>query len=186
MRPGKTTKTNSRIRFEAKLMRPADSAKAGSWSFLVVPKAASAKLPSRSVEAIEGTINGSPFYAMLQPDGQKGHWLKVDRKLRESAGAKDGDVVTLEIGPTDREPTVPADLRTALAAAPKAKATWTNITVLARRDWIHWIDSAKQAETRARRIRNGCDMLASGKKRVCCFDRSGYYSKEFSAPKAAS
>jgi hypothetical protein len=179
------TQTNSRIRFQAKLLRPAASPKAGSWSFLVVPKAASAKLPSRSVEAIEGTMNGAAFYAMLQPDGQKGHWLKVDRKLRESAAAKDGDVVTLEVGPTEREPTVPADLRTALAAAPKAKAMWTNITVLARRDWIHWIDSAKQAETRARRIKNGCEMLAAGKKRVCCFDRSGFYSKEFSAPKAA-
>jgi hypothetical protein len=28
-------------------------------------------------------------------------------------------------------------------------------------------------------------MLASGKGRVCCFDPSGFYSKAFSAPKAA-
>ena len=41
----------------------------------------------------------------------------------------------------------------------------------------HAFKSAKQAETRARRIRNACEMLAGGKKRVCCFDRSGYYSK---------
>jgi hypothetical protein len=32
--------------------------------------------------AIEGTINGFPFQATLEPDGQKSHWLKVDRKLR--------------------------------------------------------------------------------------------------------
>jgi hypothetical protein len=25
-------------------------------------------------------------------------------------------------------------------------------------------------------------MLASGKKQVCCFDQSGYYSKAFRAP----
>lgn len=179
------TKPAFKIRFTATLLRPAENANAGSWSFLVLPKPASAKLPSRSVEAIEGTINGVPFNATLQPDGQKGHWLKVDRKLREGAGANDGDTVTLEIGPSDREPKVPADFRAALAAAPKAKAAWSDITVLARRDWIHWIDSAKQAETRARRIRNGCSMLAEGKRRVCCFDRSGFYSKEFSAPKAA-
>jgi len=178
-------KNASKIRFQAKLFRPAETEKSGDWTFLVLPKAASAKLPSRSVEAIEGTMNGFPFYAMLQPDGQKGHWLRVDRKLREGAAAKDGDVVTLEIGPTDREPTVPADLRTALAAAPKAKTVWSSITVLARRDWIHWISSARQPETRARRIKNACSMLAGGKRRVCCFDRSGFYSKEFSAPKAA-
>ena len=180
------TKPPSRIRFRTKLLRPAENTNPGSWSFLILPKTASAKLPSRSVEAIEGTINGFPFYAMLQPDGQKRHWLKVDRKLREGAGANDGDVVTLEIGPTNREPKVPADLRMALAASPKAKALWSDITVLARRDWIHWINSAKQAETRARRIKSTCSMLAGGKRRVCCFDRSGFYSKEFSAPNAAN
>ena len=31
----------------------------------------------------------------------------------------------------------------------------------ARRDWIHWVTSAKQAETRARRIKNACSMLAA-------------------------
>ena len=52
--------------------------------------------------AIEGTINGVPFQAVLEPDGQKSHWLKVDRKLREAAGADAGDVVSLEIAPRQR------------------------------------------------------------------------------------
>jgi hypothetical protein len=45
---------------------------------------------------------------------------------------------------------VPADLRKALAVAlPGARKVWLDITPIARRDWIHWIASAKQAETRA-------------------------------------
>lgn len=181
------TKTASKIRFKAKLFRPAESAKAGSWMFLTLPKNASAKLPSRGMTAIEGTINGFRFQATLEPDGQKSHWLKVDRKLSEAAGAEAGDVITLEIAPAAEEPeaTVPADLRTALTAAPKARALWSDITPIARRDWIHWITSAKQPETRARRVKNACSMLAAGKRRVCCFDRSGFYSKSLSAPKAA-
>ena len=163
-------------------------AKPGSWTFLILPKSASAKLPSRGMTAIEGSINGFPFQAVLEPDGQKSHWLKVDRKLREDAGADAGDVVTLEIAPAEEEPEpeVPADLRKALSAATsKARALWSDITPNARRDWIHWITSAKQAETRERRIKNACSMLAAGKRRVCCFDRSGFYSKSLSAPKAA-
>jgi hypothetical protein len=181
------TKSPSKIRFKAKLFRPAESEKAGSWTFLILPKNASAKLDSRSMTAIEGTINGFAFQAMLEPDGQKSHWLKVDRKLSEAAGADAGDVVTLEIAPAaeEPEPEVPADLRKALAAAPKARALWSDITPIARKDWIHWIVSAKQAETRARRIKNACSMLATGKRRVCCFDRSGFYSKSFGVPKAA-
>src|SRR6266705_4757002 len=180
--------TKTSIRFKAKLFRPAESEKAGSWTFLILPKNASAKLPSRGMTAIEGTINGFPFQATLEPDGQKSHWLKVDRKLREAAGAEPGDVVILEIAPAAEEPeaTVPADLRKALAAAAlKARALWSDITANARRDWIHWITSAKQPETRARRIKNACSMLAAGKRRVCCFDRSGFYSKSLSAPKEA-
>jgi hypothetical protein len=178
----------ARIRFKTKLCRPAQSEKAGSWTFLILPKNASAKLPSRGMTAIEGTINGVSFQAMAEPDGQKSHWLKVERKLSKAAGAEAGDIVTLEIAPSveEPEPAAPADLTKAFAAAtPKARAVWSDITPIARRDWIHWITSAKQAETRARRIKNACSMLATGKRRVCCFDRSGFYSKSLSAPKAA-
>jgi hypothetical protein len=56
----------------------------------------------------------------------------------------------------------------------------------ARRDWIQWTTSAKQPETRTRRIKNACSMLAGGKRRVCCFDRSGLDSESLSAPKAAT
>ena len=183
------TKTASNIRFKAKLLRPAEIAPGESWTFLVLPKEASAKLPTRAMTAIEGTINGFPFEAVLEPDGQKSHWLKVDRKLSDAAGVEAGDVVTLKIAPAaeEPEPTVPPDLRAALATAePKARALWEDITPIARRDWIQWITSAKQAETRTRRVKNACSMLAAGKRRVCCFDRSGFYSKGLSAPKAAS
>jgi hypothetical protein len=182
------TKAASKIRFKAKLFRPAESEKAGSWTFLILPKNASAKLPSRGMTPIEGTINGFAFQATLEPDGQKSHWLKVDRKLCEAAGADAGDIVTLEIAPAGKEtePEMPPDLKKALAAAaPKARTLWSDITPNARRDWIHWITSAKQPETRTRRIKNACSMLAAGKRRVCCFDRSGFYSKSMSAPKAA-
>ena len=182
------TKTASTIRFKAKLFRPAESEKGDSWTFLILPKSASAKLPSRGMTAIDGTINDFAFQAMLEPDGQKSHWLKVDRKLSQAARAEAGDVVALEIAPAaeEPEPEVPAELRKALAAAaPKARDLWEDITPIARRDWIHWITSAKQPETRARRIKNACSMLASGKRRPCCFDRSGFYDKSLSAPKAA-
>lgn len=181
------TKRASKIRFKATLLQPAATEEPGSWTFLILPKNASAKLPSRGMTAVDGTLNGSLFRATLEPDGQKSHWLRVDRKMREAAGADVGDVVTLEIALSaeEPEPRVPTDLRKVLAAAaPNARALWLNITPAARRDWIHWITSPKQLETRARRIRNACSMLAAGKRRPCCFDRSGFYDKSLSAPKA--
>ena len=180
------TGTHSTIRFKAPLLRPAEPAKA-TWTFLILPKGASDKLPTRSMTTVDGTLDGAPFQATLEPDGQGSHWLKVDKQLREAAGAKVGEEVALEISPVEEEPepTMPADLRKALAAVPAAKAVWDDITPVARRDWIHWITSGKRAETRVRRIEVACDKLASGKRRACCFDRSGMYSKSFAAPQAA-
>jgi hypothetical protein len=88
---------------------------------------------------VEGTLNGYSFRAALEPDGQRSHWLKVSRKMREGAGAKVDDIVTLEIASAaaELEPRVPPDLRKGLAAAPKARALWSDITPIARRDWIH-------------------------------------------------
>jgi hypothetical protein len=179
---------DTKIRFKARLLQPESVTRGRPWAFLVLPKPASAKLPARGTVSVEGTINGHSFKAVLEPDGQKSHWLKVDARMLEGAAAGAGDIVEVEIAPASKEleSKVPPDLRKALAAAPAAKALWSQITPVARRDWIQWIISAKQAETRARRIRNACDMLASGKKRVCCFDRSGFYSKGLSAPKASA
>jgi uncharacterized protein YdeI (YjbR/CyaY-like superfamily) len=70
---------------------------------------------------------------------------------------------------TEPEPIVPADLRKALAADTVAKVLWSDLTPIARRDFISWIDAAKQAETRQRRIERTCSMLADGKRRPCCF-----------------
>src|SRR5436190_18352015 len=71
--------------------------------------------------------------------------------------------------PAVKEPRLPTDLRKALAAARMAKAKWSDLTPIARRDFISWIDSAKQLETRKRRIERACSMLAAGKRRPCCY-----------------
>lgn len=136
---------------------------------------------------MEGTIDGYPFQATLDPDGQLSHWLKVSEQLREAAGLSVGKTFSVKISPVnpEPEPQLPNDLRDALASFPEAKVGWKDTTTIARLDWIHWIESAKQVKTRERRMKDACDMLSTGKNRVCCFDQSGFYSKSLSAPEAA-
>ncbi len=174
------------VQFKAKLSRPA-APKGATWTFLVLPKAASEKLPTRAMVSVEGTLGEAPFAATLEPDGQGSHWLKVPKALREAAGAQPGDTVALSITPSEKqlELEVPKDLRDALKAHPGAKLTWDATTTVARRDWIAWMTSGKQAATRGKRLAAMMDMLEHGKKRVCCFDRSGIVGKNFSAPEAA-
>ena len=64
---------------------------------------------------------------------------------------------------------VPADLKKALIFDSRALTALEDITPLARNVWICWIESAKKAETRSRRIEWGCSSLKDGKRRPCCW-----------------
>ena len=180
MRRSELQETKSTIRFSALLVRPEAAEKIGSWSLLTLPKNASAKLPSRGRTMVEGTINGFPFRAALEPNGKGSHGLRVNQAMHDAAGADAGDKVTVEITRVGEEPEtrVPVDLRQALAAAPLAQALWADITPMARQNWILWISSAKQPETRRSRIEKACDMLSSGKRRVCCFGGLNWLRKD--------
>ena len=172
-------KTKSTIRFCAKLFRPETNEKTGSWT-VILPKNASAKLPTRGRTMGEGTINSVPFRTALEQNGKGSHCLRVNTTMRNAAGADAGETLTVEITRAGEEPEirVPIDLRKALAAAPLARVGWEDITPMARRDWIFSISTAKQPETRRRRIEKACDMLACGKRRLCCFPGVKWIMKE--------
>jgi len=128
---------------------------------------------------VEGIINGFPFRAALEPDDEGSHQLRVSKALQAAAGADVGDTVMVEITRVGEEPEirVPMDLFEALAATPQAQALWAEITPMARRDWIRWVTSPKQEETRSHRIESGCDMLTKGKRRPCCFPGINWVTK---------
>lgn len=173
--------------FEATLQRPASPADA-SWLFVVLPGPVSETLPRRGRTTVEGQINGHPYQATLEPDGKQSHWLLIDEGLQNGADVAAGDTVTITVSPveTEPEPEVPDDLKEALAANPEAQSVWNDTTTIARLDWIHWVVSARQQKTREKRIQDACEMLSSGKKRVRCFDPSGFYSKALKAPEPAN
>ncbi|MEI6399985.1 MAG: YdeI/OmpD-associated family protein [bacterium] len=64
---------------------------------------------------------------------------------------------------------ISTDLKQLLISKPKVLAVWEDITPLARNEWLCWIESAKKAETRERRIRIMTENLVAGKRRPCCW-----------------
>lgn len=161
-------KEPSTIHFSAKLIT------INSWTILLVPPEFSVKLPSRGMTMVKGRINGIQFQTELEPDGKGSHWFKVDESLLKSIGVHSGDTVLLEIESTNEwpEPKVPEDVKVALDASLKAQTLWTKITPMARWDWLRWIGSTKNPETRTRRIEVTCSKLSKGMRRPCCFNRS--------------
>jgi len=118
---------------------------------LRLPEKASEQLPSRGQVAVTGTINGHAFQTVIEPDGLFGHWIKVDEKLQKTAALETGAEATVEMAATKAwpEPSVPADLRAALAAAPtKIQDLWNEITPMARWEWVRWVNETRNSDTR--------------------------------------
>jgi hypothetical protein len=158
----------STIRFDTRPL------KIGDWLILRLPESASAKLPSRGMTLVEGTINGFHSKIVLEADGKGSHWFRVDSGLRKAAGMDTSDTVTMAVEPSKEwpEPEVPTDLTKALASDPQANALWVKITPMARWDWLRWIRATNNRETRNRRIQVALSKLKAGERRPCCFNRN--------------
>lgn len=168
------------IRFNARLA----AQKPGAAPYLQLPKTAIAKLPSPGTTMVEGTIDGFPFRAPLESGAENTCALKLSKALQIATRANAGETVVVELTRVGDEPEVrvPLDLITALKAAAKARALWREITPMARREWVRWVISPRQSETRDRHIEAACDMLAKGKRRPCCFPGINFVTKDHVSP----
>ncbi len=162
-------RTGTAIRFTARL----DTI--NTLALIRLPEEASRYLPSRGQVAVQGSINGHEFRTVLEPDGLKGHWMRVDPELQHVADIGLGDMISLaiEASPDWPEPDVPSDLATALASAPqKIQDMWSDITPMARWEWVRWVSATANPATRQRRVEVSISKMDNGKRRPCCFDLS--------------
>lgn len=64
---------------------------------------------------------------------------------------------------------MPKDLLQSILANDKVIELWEGLTPLARNEFICWVEDAKQAQTRERRIRRTSEELLDGQRRPCCW-----------------
>jgi hypothetical protein len=134
---------------------------------------ASSALPSRGQVAVHATLDGHPFDTVVEPDGRKGHWVRLDPGVRRTTEIAPGDKarLTLEVAAEWPEPEVPDDLAGALGSAPaRVREVWEDITPMARWEWVRWVGATASAQTRQRRVEVSISKLDGGKRRPCCFD----------------
>ena len=143
------------------------------WTLIRLPEEASKQLPSRGQVMVKGTINDHTFEKVLEPDGDWGHWCKIDEALQKELGVKVGDTVSIQIEPSKEwpEPQIPGDFSEALSNAPmKVQELWKKITPMARWEWVRWVNATSVTETRKRRIDVSMSKMSVGKRRPCCFN----------------
>jgi hypothetical protein len=104
---------------------------------------------------VRGWIEGLAMQSTLMPAGGGRYRLHVHsriwRKLRIDAGA--AVEVALQVERDPREATVPADLAAELADEPRALAEFNGLTTALRRQIVQYVEAAKQAKTRDKRLK---------------------------------
>jgi uncharacterized protein YdeI (YjbR/CyaY-like superfamily) len=72
---------------------------------------------------------------------------------------------------------LPNDMINPITSSVLAQKTWNSLTVNAQQNYILWVVSAKNKDTRVKRIIRGVEELEQGKKRPCCFGGKNWLIK---------
>jgi hypothetical protein len=114
---------------------------------------------------VRATVNGYTFRTTLFTMGGRA-LLGLNREVREAATVEPGQEVSVELERDDEPRTVevPSDLAAALDADPVVRETFDGLSYTHRKEYVRWIEEAKRAETRTRRVEKSVEMLREGVK----------------------
>lgn len=142
--------------FEAPLERHGVGRDRKLWyNVLFLPAATAAQLPLAAHPRlrVEGEIADVPVANAFIPAGDGRHYVIVSPEVIAAAALRLGQRVGMRFRIADQDAVaVPPDLALALSRDSAAQSAWGALTVGRRRALSHFVDSAKQAATRARRI----------------------------------
>lgn len=131
------------------------------------------EVPAEIVEGLGGgkkpavnvTIGSFSYRSSIAVMGGK-YLIPLSAERRQVSGLKGGQGVEVELtlDATPREVEVPADLESALADEPGARAFFETLSYSNKLKHVLSINDAKTAETRQRRIEKALEVLRAGKK----------------------
>ncbi len=153
------------ITFSGTIRRNTDVANSSAW--VAFPHDLKETFGVGNLVPYRATFDGRVTYrGSLSKMGEHGAMILLRKDVREELGKGPGDEVSvlLELDKQPREVEVPADVGHALEQA-GFRERFDGLAYTHRKEFINWIEQAKRAETRARRIAGTCEMLARGQTR---------------------
>ncbi|WP_421771395.1 YdeI/OmpD-associated family protein [Emticicia sp.] len=127
---------------------------AGSWHYVDFPENAHDIFGKKGFIKVKGSINDKPFKSNLFPKGNGFHAMTLPLKLQKELGVKlhDEISVALEEDFEERIISMPIELQEAIDFDEEFATLFQQLSASKQKDYRHWIDSAKQTETRIKRV----------------------------------
>lgn len=132
------------------------------------------EVPPEVVEALGGgkrpkvhvAIGDHRYRSSVSPMGGR-FMLPVSAEQREAAGVAAGDSLDVELAldTEPREVELPADLAGVLAGEPEARRFFDGLSPSRQKWFVVNVESARRADTRARRVERAVELLRAGRAR---------------------
>ena len=132
----------------------------GGGAFVEVPFDVEAAFGSKRPK-VKALIEGVPYRGTLVRMGSENHILIILKSIREQVGKTFGDEikVSVEADVEERVATVPAELKRVFKSDKEAKSAFEKLSYSHQKEYVKWIEEAKKAETRARRVEQAIQLL---------------------------
>ncbi len=123
------------------------------------------KLGPSKRPAVQVTIGGHRYRTTVASMGGR-FLVPLSAQNRAAAGVSAGDEVEVEIASdaAPREVVVPEDLASALETDEQARKFFDGLSCTNRKEWVRWIEDAKTADTRTKRIEKTAAALRAGQR----------------------
>lgn len=137
----------------------------GGGAFVEVPFDVEATFGSKRPK-VKALIEGVPYRGTLVRMGSENHILIILKGIREQVGKTFGDEikVSVEADVEERVATVPAELKRVFKSDKEAESAFEKLSYSHQNEYVKWIEEAKKAETRARRVEQAIQLLKEKQK----------------------
>lgn len=153
------------IRFEAIIEKYHRKGEKSGWTYIAVPATSAEQLKPgcRQSFRVKGSIDQVKLQqTALLPVGEGDFILPLNASLRRGLGKSAGGSVVVKLAADESEFVMNAAFLECLADEPAARAFFNSKPPSYQRYYSKWIDSAKTAGTREKRIAMAVNALAGG------------------------
>jgi len=156
-------KATTSKKFMARLESPDEKMDA---TFISIPFDVEKTYGTKGQVKVKATFDGHPYRGILANMGTGCHVIIVRRDIRHAIGKKTGDLVGVTIEPDTEERIVeiPHELQMALDQNRTAAKFFHSLSYTNRKEYVQWVQSAKKAETKTKRLEQSIQKLLAGKK----------------------
>jgi hypothetical protein len=149
--------------FTATIEKPDDGM---DTAFVSIPFSVEEVYGTKGQVKVKALFDGYPYRGVLANMGTGCHLIILRKDVRKAIGKKVGDKIKVELehDVEERKVELPADLKKALSAQPKARKFFESLSYTNKKEFAQWLTSAKKIETRENRLEQTIEKLLAGKK----------------------